>query len=103
MGARAIELRPSNAHRRLGCQGQPRASVGMPDRPSTHAARATVAHALLELARRWDYDEEGLESFVGKTLKGEPPIEVDDKMIRGVGHAMDYVRSYIARNPTADY
>jgi hypothetical protein len=98
-----IELRPSNAHRWLVCHGQPRASVGMPDRPSKYAERGTVAHALLELALRLDYDEEGLESFVGKTLKGEPPIEVDDKMIRGVGHAMDYVRSYIARNPTADY
>lgn len=101
----ALEFRPSNAHRWLVCHAQPRAVVGMPDRPSKYAERGTVAHALLEMALRLDYAEEELDRFEDKLLKGEgiPAIEVDEKMIRGVGHAMDYTRSFTTRNHGSDY
>lgn len=96
-----LELRPSNAHRWMNCPGQIKATKDLPDRAGKAAERGTVAHALLELAVRLDYTEEELERFVGKRIKDAPPYDVDEEMVRGVGHALDYARSYCATHPSA--
>lgn len=98
-----IEIRPSNAHRWLNCHGQPRAVLGLPDKSSKDADKGTVAHGLLELALRLDLSDDDLGDYLGKKIKGCPPIEVDEVMLRGVGHALDFTRSYCVTNPKADY
>jgi hypothetical protein len=98
-----IEIRPSNAHRWLVCHGQPSATRSLGDSSSKYADRGTVAHALLELTFRLDLQEADLAGYEGKTLNGMPPIPVDELMIRGIGHAVDYVRSYKTRYPASDY
>jgi Protein of unknown function (DUF2800) len=98
-----LELRPSNAHRWMNCAGQPQAVKDLPDKSSKYAERGTVAHGLMELALRLDFDDDDLIGMEGKYLTGLPRIAVDDEMIRGVGHALDYVRSYCTLNKTADF
>lgn len=108
-----IELRASNAHRWMTCHGQPRAVAGMVESSSSAADKGTVAHALLETMLRLNIPADEIDRFAdkpmlktlgeGKTLRRVDHIVVDDEMMKGVSHAIDYVRSYLAANKGADY
>lgn len=108
-----IELRASNAHRWMTCHGQPRAVAGMVESSSSAADKGTVAHALLETMLRLDLPSDEIDQFAdkpmlktlgeGKTLRRVDHIIVDEEMMKGVSHAIDYVRSYLALNKEADY
>lgn len=106
---KVIELRASNAHRWMVCHGQPQAVADIQDTSSTAADRGTVAHALLELMLRLHIPTDEIDRYAGKALLKEiegrraDHITVDEEMMEGVAHAIDYVRSYIARHPKADY
>lgn len=102
------ELRASNAHRWMVCPGQPAAlyemgipSGGAPTETNMHADKGTVAHGLLEIALRLDLTEDELQEYEGQFLKGLPQYQVEEAMIRGVGHAIDYTRAYVATHPKA--
>lgn len=104
-----IELRASNAHRWMVCNGQPQAVADLPDNSGQAADRGTVAHALLELMLRLDMPADEIDRYANKailrTIDGRRAdhILVDDDMMDGVGHALDYVRGYLAKHPKADF
>lgn len=108
-----IELRASNAHRWMTCHGQPRAVAGMVESSSSAADKGTVAHALLETMLRLDIPSDEISQFAdkpmikflgeGKSKRRVDHILVDDTMMEGVSHAVDYVRSYLTAHKGADY
>lgn len=101
--SRWLPLRISGAARWMACPGSARATHGADDKPTKAAERGTVAHALIEIALRLNLDVEELNRYEGKFLKGQPLVEVDEPMIKSVAHALNYVRSYCARYPDADF
>jgi len=113
MKQQTIELRASNAHRWMTCHGQPRAVAGMVESSSSAADKGTIAHALLETMLRLDIPTDEISQFAdkpvlkflgeGKSKRRVDHILVDDDMMAGVSHAVDYVRSYIATHKGADY
>lgn len=109
MNKRTVELRASNAHRWMICHGQPSAVAGFADTSGTAADRGTVAHALLETMLRLDIPSDEIDRFADKPVLREQNgrrfdhILIDDEIMRGVGHALDYVRGYLENNPEADY
>ena len=106
---KVIELRASNAHRWMICHGQPTAVAGFADTPGSAADRGTVAHALLETMLRLDIPSDEIDRFADKPMIKEQDgrrfdhILIDDEIMRGVSHALDYVRGYLAEHPEADY
>lgn len=81
----------------------------MADVPGSAADLGTVAHALLEVALRLNFQSDELDRFLGKpmlrTIEGRRSdhILVDEDMVKAVSYALDYVRSYLATHPKADY
>lgn len=104
-----IELRASNAHRWMVCAGQPQAIADIVDEASAAADRGTVAHALLEIGLRLHMAPADLYRYEGKAIlqkiegRRADHILVDEDMIEGVSHVIDYVNSYLAKYPNADY
>jgi hypothetical protein len=90
-------LSPSASHRWLNCPGSIQANADRPWEMSSYALEGTSAHALLELCQRLGTDP---EEHMGQVLeKGLMPV--DGGMVDAVGHAMDWVRGYMADNPKA--
>lgn len=100
-----INLRASSAYRWMNCPGSAKAAIGLPDKSNIYAERGTVAHALLEMALVMDLGEEDLWWYDGKHMPDAtvPQIKIDEEMIRGVGHALDYIRSYCTLNSSATF
>ena len=104
-----IELRASNAHRWMHCHGQPQAIAGLPNESNEAADRGTVAHSLLETMLRLQISTDEIDRFYGKAIlkkidgRDVRHITVDEDMIKGVQHALEYVRGYLKRFPRADY
>ena len=104
-----FELRASNAHRWMVCHGQPAAVSGMRDAPTSAADKGTVAHALLEVMLRLDVPTDEIDRFADRPLlrvidnRPADHILVDEEMMTGVAHALDYVRGYITTHPGATY
>lgn len=106
---KVIELRASNAHRWMICHGQPQAIANIESIPGSAADKGTVAHALLEIMLRLDIPTDEIDRFDGKPvlrfIEGRPAdhIVVDEDMMDAVSYALDYVRSYLATHPKADF
>lgn len=109
MKKRVFELRASNAHRWMVCHGQPAAISGMRDTSTSAADTGTVAHALLEIMLRLNVPTDEIDRFAERpllrTIDNRPAdhILVDEEMMDGVAHALDYVRGYLTTNPGATY
>lgn len=88
-------LSPSSSDRWIACPGSIAASATIPQKASNKfAAQGTAAHSLLEMCLRLDQDP---ERFLGHEI--EPGFPVDEDMAHAVGHAMDFVRDEMGRNP----
>lgn len=87
-------LSPSSGDRWFVCPGSVQASAGYPDKQSVYAAEGVRAHDMLEAALLLDVEPEALIN---------PEIEEHMEMAEGIGHAIDYLRSYLELNPGADY
>lgn len=90
-------LSPSSSHRWMVCKGSVQANLNKPWEQNEWSLLGTSAHNLLEVCMRIDADP---AVFEGKVLqKGHVPV--DEEMADSVGYALDYVKSYLAHNPTA--
>jgi len=104
-----LELRASNAHRWMACPGQPRAVTDMVDTAGGAADLGTVAHALLETMLRLDLPADEIDRYADKAIlkkignRDASHILVDDEMMKGVSHALDYVRGYLAVHKKAKF
>jgi len=92
-------LSPSDSHRWLNCAGAINATEGEKEKPSSvYAAEGTAAHSLLEMTFRLDCTP---EEMIDVCIHRENNVEyfVTESMASAVGHAADYVNSYVVRNP----
>lgn len=90
-------LSPSASHRWLVCPGSVEANRNRPFETNKYSIEGTSAHTLLEVCLILDDEPEG---YKGVILEKDL-FPVDDDMINGVGYALDWVRGYMANNPTA--
>lgn len=88
-------LPPSASKRWMKCPGSVRMSMDRVSESSSYARLGTAAHSLFEMCMRLDDDP---DRWIGRTIEAHL---VDEDMANAVGHACDYVRSYLARFPTA--
>lgn len=87
-------LPPSSADRWMACPGSIAATDGLASSPSVYALEGIEAHDLLEAALRLGVDPEELVP-----ADNEEAVE----MAEAVGQAIDYVHSYLALDPAADF
>lgn len=91
------KLSPSSSERWLHCAGSiPLNAEGEDDRSNFYADEGTAAHALYELCQRIENDPH--EYLDAKMYKD---FVVTEDMADAVGHALDFVRAYLARYPKA--
>lgn len=88
------KLSPSSSGRWLHCAGSLTANAQAGRGSSVYADQGTAAAALLEVCNRIGQDP---EKFMGKAIYKEHIV--DDDMCEAVGHALDYIRSYMATHP----
>lgn len=90
------KLSPSSSDRWIHCPGALAASANIESKPSSgFAAEGTAAHSLLEMVLRLDQDP---DSFIGVEI--EKGYKVTEEMAHAVGHALDFVRDEMRRNPS---
>ena len=78
----------------MACPGSVAATEGLPDSPSVYALEGIEAHDLLEAALRLGVDPAELT---------DPDNPEAMEMAEAVGHAIDYVHSYLTLTPEADF
>lgn len=89
-------LSPSSSERWIACPGSVSASSNIEAKgASIYAAEGTAAHSLLEMVLRLDVDP---DAFIGHEI--EKGFKVTEEMAHAVGHALDYVRQEMERNPS---
>jgi hypothetical protein len=76
----------------MKCPGSVAAQAGFPDTTSIYAEEGIRAHEVFELCLRLDCAPEDISK----------PADPED-VVAAVGHALDFLRGYLAVNPTADY
>lgn len=93
-------LSPSSSDRWLVCAGSVAANRGKGDDGNDYAREGTAAHALLEMALRF---EGRAEEFTGPHLwdEGEPEGYDYDNMVSAVNDALDWIWSYKLKHPNA--
>ncbi len=89
------KLSPSASWRWMHCAGSVAVNSGG-GTSNTYAEEGTAAHHLLEICLR--LDAEPLD-FLGTHIYKS--YVVTEEMAEAVGHAMDYVRTYMGQNPQA--
>lgn len=91
------KLNASSGERWLACPGSVEANAHKGRRDNKYSLEGTSAHGLLEVCMLTGCPP---EDFFGKTLKkGHMPVDQD--MVDGVGHALDWVAGYCANHPNA--
>jgi len=90
-------LSPSASHRWLACPGSIEANKNKPYEENKYSIEGTSAHGLLEVCLILNDQPEG---YLGKKLHPKH-FPIDDDMVNGVGHALDWIRGYMATNPQA--
>ncbi len=87
-------LSPSASHRWLVCPGSIHAQAAIAEVESTSDASriGTTAHALLELCLLFGFKP---EEFLGELVLGDDMPAIDQRMVDGVQHVLDWVEEYV--------
>lgn len=93
-------ISPSASSRWLHCAGSVAANAGpqVQGRSNFYADEGTAAHSLLELCLKLDVPP---ENFLGVHIYLD--YVVTEEMADAVGHALDWLRAYLAQNPKATF
>lgn len=81
----------------MACPGSVRAAAGKAVVSSSYAELGTAAHTLFEMCMRLD---DTPDAWLGRTVHNHV---VDEDMANAVGYACDFVRSYLATQPLAEW